>query len=401
MTGAPERIELSVAVMYHPSRVANLPRLVESCAPAVPQLVADPDPAGPPSPLRTAKAAWAAVPDTATHHLVLQDDVLLAEGFTAHLERAVRARPQDGIALYVNRNSPQNSYLVRRAAAAGSPWAPLSPHEYTPTLGLVLPAADARALAQYLRTHPDDLRDDDELVTGFCRDRGITVLATVPHLVEHANQPSIAGNAEHGIRCGVAFAGGGADPSPEQWAVPLPKDLLRRAAAGWDREFAVEFYDSRCLLRFVRAGRGEPVESSFGWEWTDWSAAVGVPPDAVLAALAEELSAPGSAARTAALSAVPARTAADLWAAAYLLGADAATVEGPPEARLPRADRDRLVRRAVESWIACGLNAEDAAAADERARRALTELALAAVARGAAAGGRGPGPDDEGEAQDA
>ena len=159
-------IRISVAIMHHPRRADRIPSLLASCAPLAAQVIVDPDPSGTPSPLRTAKRAWAAVPDEATHHLVLQDDVRLSAGFAAHLADAIRARPRYAVALHSNWNSPQNSYLVRRAAAAGSAWAPLSHTEWIPTQGLVLPAERARDLAAFLAPISDDIRDDDYVSLG-------------------------------------------------------------------------------------------------------------------------------------------------------------------------------------------------------------------------------------------
>ncbi|AJC53647.1 hypothetical protein GZL_01043 [Streptomyces sp. 769] len=57
-------------VMHHPRRAGVLPGLLEACAPFPVRVAEDPEPDGPPSPLRTAKRAWAAVGET-THHVVI------------------------------------------------------------------------------------------------------------------------------------------------------------------------------------------------------------------------------------------------------------------------------------------------------------------------------------------
>src|SRR5690606_16301712 len=137
---------LSVVVMHHPAR-GDVSALVRACAPLDVRVVEDADPDGPPSPLRTAKRAWAAVAPGATHHLVLQDGVTPVPGFAGLVRRAVRARPRHAVALSSNWNSPRNAYLVRAAAAAGQAWAPLGHDEWVPTLGLVLPADGALRLA--------------------------------------------------------------------------------------------------------------------------------------------------------------------------------------------------------------------------------------------------------------
>ncbi|GAA0936819.1 hypothetical protein [Nonomuraea longicatena] len=345
-------LKISLAVMYHPSRIAHARALAAQCAPLRPELVADPDPTGVPSPLRTAKAAWAAVRPDATHHLVLQDDAVLARDFLTHLEAVVARRPTHGLALYVNRGSLRNGYLVRRAAASGARWSRLSSAEYTPTLGFVLPAQDARELASYLRTVPDEFRDDDEVVTLFCRERGLPVAATVPSLIEHGDLPSVAGNGNHGARHAAVFAD----------QVVLPDGYwtgAREVPEAWDGipPFVLEMYDSQCLVRFTRPGSGEPVDHLYGWRWRDWSALLGVEAGDVVDSWAE--SGPWPVEDAAGL---------EFWAAGYLLGTDVS--------RDPAEEEERpALRAAIASWAACGGGTTETKAA-------LTEVCLAGFRAG-------------------
>lgn len=382
-------LRISVVIMHHPSRSRRLPRLMGACAPLRPRVVADPDPTGPPSPLRTAKRAWAAVPDDATHHLVLQDDVAPTAGFAGYLADAIARRPRHAVALYSNWNSPQNSYLVRRAAAAGSPWAPLSPAEWTPTQGLVLPAAHARELAAFLAPIPDEIRDDDEMIALFCQERGIPVAATVPHLVDHADELTIAGHP--GSFHATVWAGGRHLPS-EHWSPveEVEAGLTLRAAAREPRDFVVELIGSRCVLRFLRPGTGEPVEHPFGWYWRDWSALAGVDPGEIERAFAESGACPSSRASPSAASpsvspTVSAEVCAEIWAAGHILGADVSRL-GPAALRRTRPPFSaELLRDAVGSWIDCGLSLADRLPLDAASRSALVDLGVAAVEHGRAA----------------
>jgi hypothetical protein len=219
-------IRLSVAIMHHPSRSAVIPGLVKSCLPLAARVIEDPEPLGPPSALRTAKLAWAAMEDDATHHLVLQDDVLPVAGFAGQVLSAISQRPEDGVTLCVNWNSPHNSYLTRRAALAGSSWGPLSPYEWIPTLGLALPVAAASAMAARLAELADDSfwGDDDEAIIDFCKQRGLRVVSTIPHLVDHTDLPSLAGNELLGSRHGTVLCPA-SDLAAGHWAVgddPVP-----------------------------------------------------------------------------------------------------------------------------------------------------------------------------------
>ncbi|MFI9556366.1 hypothetical protein [Nonomuraea endophytica] len=372
-------LKLSVAVMYHPSRETAAKALAAQCAELSPRLVADPDPTGPPSPLRTAKRAWAACPAEATHHLVLQDDVVLAKDFVAHLKAAIRQRPGHGIALYVNRNSPRNSYLFRRAAALGVPWAPLSRHEYTPTLGFLLPAGHARALAARLAEVPDEFRDDDEVVTVFCRERGVRVVAVVPSLIDHGDLPSVAGNDDHGVRHAVAFADhAGIDPS--SWAEGSPDGV----AWPWPGlPYTLELHDSRCLIRFARPASAEPVDNLFGWYWHDWCDLLGVVADEVVdgwTAYMEDISLfkPVSVAGLV----FPYSAALEVWAAGYILGFDVCSSRPgsrPPDPVSP------TFRAGVASWLAAGLSGEDEARLDSYGRAELADMCVAGFRAGCAA----------------
>lgn len=362
-------LRLSTVIMAHPARAALLPGLVEACSGLAPRTVFDPDPSGPPSPLRTAKLAWAAVAPGSTHHLVLQDDVIPVTGFSEHLLRAIAAKPDYGLALCVNWNSPHNSYHARRAAAVGSPWAPLSTTEWTPTLGFVLPSDVALDLAAYLRDVPDDVVDDDEVVVEFCRIRGLPVVAALPNLLDHAGVPTLTGHylVSHAITLP-------ADVPPldeRHWseaagAEPL---LAQRVADTSRRRFTVELSDSECSLRFVRDDAGEAVEHPFSWYWYDWCPLVGVDPDEIVAAYDEDTR-PG----------VAREIGLEVWAAGYLLGLDAAaTLRGASVETLPPATTVGLLRGVVTSWIRSGLAPEDLAESDDLP---LVDLGVAAVTAG-------------------
>ncbi|MCO7273484.1 hypothetical protein [Cellulosimicrobium cellulans] len=339
---APEPV-LSVVVMHHPAR-GDVSDLVAACAPLDVRVVEDPEPDGPPSPLRTAKRAWAAVAPGATHHLVLQDDVAPVPGFAELVLRAVRARDRHAVALYSNWNSPRNAYLVRAAAVAGQAWAPLGHDEWVPTLGLVLPADGALRLAAHLATLPDDERDDDEAVVTFCAREGYPVVATLPHLLEHGDGPSLAGNDAHGARHATVPAGDAVDP--DAWDRPgLDREPSRSPATL--RPVAVTLERSRCTLRVLRPGTGEPLEHPFGWGWDAWSWWLGVDP----AAVAHDVTALVAGASPA-LGRVSRDALVELGAACWLLGHDVARTDWPPPAG-PDASAHRAA--AVRTWVLSGL----------------------------------------------
>jgi len=375
------RPRIGLAVMYHPARTSQAKALAEQCSPLGPRLVADPDPHGLSSPLRTAKLAWASYDPSATHHLVLQDDVTLTKDFVAHLTTVVAQLPSHGIVLYVNQGSLRNSYLARRAAAAGMRWAEVSKSEYVPTLGFLLPTAHAQRLAAHLLTFPDEYRDDDEAVTIYCKSNNVSVVAVVPNLIEHGDLPSIAGNQNHGNRHSVAFASDvrlppgywiGAQEEGAEVALGVPPGIP---------PFALEFYDSRCLIRFVRPDTDEPVDQVYGWYWHDWCSLLGIDSEHVLATWRNYVTGVGSDVIFG--GGMPVAVFLELWASGYILGFDvASTAVG--RAKTAGGTQTPALRAAITSWLACGL----APAHREHLSEPLAELLVDCCHEGFSAGKR-------------
>ncbi|MCM4081417.1 hypothetical protein [Paractinoplanes hotanensis] len=377
-----EEVRLSVAIMHHPVRGGAADRIVEACRPLSARIVPDPAPDAVRSPLRTAKVAWAAIADGATHHLVLQDDARLVAGFADRVADAVARRPAAGIALYTDWSSPQNSYLSRLAAVVGSPWAPLSPMEWTPALALLLPAGTAAELAAYLAPIPDEVTDDDQMIARFCRERDLPMLATVPHLADNRGMPTLVDG--HGGRHHATVWAAPPTPSAAHWDVDPRTDAALAARSRYRRhdEYMVQVKDSRCLIRLLRPHTGEPGGNEFCWYWDDWCDLIGVSGREVTAGLAAHLD-------TLDGLRPPPRPAMELWAAGYLLGLDAARVRESLPAPLAPA-RDSTIRAAVASWAGSGLTAADAGALDAAGRAALIDLGAAAVALGLRRGGTAP-----------
>ncbi|TLP58646.1 hypothetical protein [Microbispora triticiradicis] len=402
LAGPPGFPRISVAVMYHPARGDRIPRIAEACAPLRLVPVPDPDPGSFPSPLRTAKRAWAAWSPDATHHLVLQDDVLLVDGFSAHLRAAVAACPDDALALYAHWNSPYNSYAIRQAATGGASWARLVPGEWVPTQGLVLPVGLAKELGDYLAGVPDHVRDDDTVIDLFLRERDRRVLVTVPHLLDHDEVASVAGNLDHGVRRATVLLPG-ADLPAERWLEPPRFDkgavMRGKGASTWD--FSVTYAFGTCFLGFLRPTSEEFVRHPFG-RWSDWCGVLGLGRADVLGGLEAYLASPDGRDRARALAEAGTApgTAAELWAAAFLLGADVGTgLEtglGTGGGTGAPADLVGPLRRAaVTSWIDSGLPAADRALLCGGARAALADLGVAGLTRGLTADRGRAAPSDE------
>ncbi|TXC97067.1 NAD-dependent epimerase/dehydratase family protein [Streptomyces sp. ISID311] len=190
-------VKLSGAVMAHPRRAEAARLLAGRDAQGRVAVVLDPEPEGPPTALRTANPAWSCVAEDATHHLVLQDDVVLAEGFFAHAERVAAAVPHEAVAFYAGWEG-RNGAVVRLAALTGAEWA-YALQEHVPCLALMLPAQIARGYARFAAEHGAGW-PYDVVMQRYLNVCGVPVRVSVPSTVDHTEVPSIAGNSTHGWR---------------------------------------------------------------------------------------------------------------------------------------------------------------------------------------------------------
>jgi hypothetical protein len=115
-------IRLSTAIMTHPARRAHAERIRDEYPELNATIAEDPAPGEPPSSLRSARRAWAAVGPGATHHLVLQDDVVLSSWFAEEIRRATAARPGDALSLFSEWGSQSRcaARVARLASARGT-----------------------------------------------------------------------------------------------------------------------------------------------------------------------------------------------------------------------------------------------------------------------------------------
>ncbi|MFF3432117.1 hypothetical protein [Streptomyces sp. NPDC002602] len=191
--------------MTHPARADVAATLRENHPELDLRIVMDPEPDQPPWVVRTFREGWQAADRSASHHLLLQDDVLLCEDFALHLNHAVRSMPHAAISLFADW-SARNSAMVRLAALTGASWAPVI-GRFAPTQGMVLPSDVAASLVEYLSNggaipgEPEDIT-----VLRFFKSRGIQSVIAVPNIVEHRDIPSIAGNTDLGLRLSACFS---------------------------------------------------------------------------------------------------------------------------------------------------------------------------------------------------
>jgi len=203
-TDRPAVTRMSAAIMTHPTRIEQAARLATKHPALNFSIACDPEPGQPRGSLRTSRLAWSQVAAHATHHLVIQDDVLLHPDFDPVLEAAVSAMPDRAIAFFSEWGS-QTSYAIRLGALAGAGWVE-AVDWYVPSLALVLPADAAREFDSFAENHRFRSKiEDDDLLYEFLRELGIQTVIPVPNWAEHADGPSLAGNDSHGLRKATVF----------------------------------------------------------------------------------------------------------------------------------------------------------------------------------------------------
>ncbi|MFF3867603.1 hypothetical protein [Micromonospora sp. NPDC001898] len=191
-------VRLSACVMAHPARQAAAERLAVALAEFDAGVATDPEPGRPGGTLRTSRMAWSRVAPGATHHLVVQDDSVLASDFVRRALAGTRALPGHALGLFTEWGS-FTSYALRIAALAGADWVEVV-DGYMPAQALILPAEVAREFDRYAERATTGDEPDDEVLLGFLRAMGVPMVVSVSNLVQHGDEVSIAGNGWHGLR---------------------------------------------------------------------------------------------------------------------------------------------------------------------------------------------------------
>ncbi|MFI0935157.1 hypothetical protein ACH4RG_25995 [Streptomyces sp. NPDC021019] len=353
--------------MTHPVRLVQAQHLAARLR--LDGLAIDPDPNGPPSALRTALVAWSAAAPEASHHLVVQDDVDAPVELLEIVARAVARFPDEALVFYTNWHA-RNGSAARLAALAGASWVRAVPDEFTPSLGVCLPARTAADFRADVRGSAE--RHDDELLSVFFRGRGRMSLLAVPNIVEHIGTSSINGHAAQGIRR-AACPTSAADADL----------LLSRGGVLEEPGWIPYMRYGEGYIRLVGQEHG-PDGGRGHHRWRDALPSTGLTEGAVIAAREAHL--PPD------LAAEVARTfgsgfAEELWTHCLLLGRQAARASrrlGPARGEIPVDVHDRLRRSAVATAGLAGLPPERRPEAGPDEVRTMAAFAWTAVRAGTA-----------------
>lgn len=181
----PPNVNVSIAIMHHPSRPEVLARLeADLVAMGAPyEVVSDPDPDGQPNPWRCAREAWRATPADCTHRLVIQDDALVCEEFPEGVRLALEAQPDHPVSFFVNFLGFQCARAQLDACSRCDAWAWLPLNSWYPTVATALPRDMALDLGAWRAN--EKTRADDAVLALWANRRGTRVLQTCPSLVQH------------------------------------------------------------------------------------------------------------------------------------------------------------------------------------------------------------------------
>ena len=126
----------------------------------------------------TAKQAWAAYPPWATHHLVLQDDMLPCSGFFEKLYGALAARPAHCVCLFSMRK------ILDAARELGHSWTVSDEGCWGGSC--VLPVSWIDEYLEWVRLHiPADYLHDDRRLMHWLLAKRYLVWQTAPCLLQH------------------------------------------------------------------------------------------------------------------------------------------------------------------------------------------------------------------------
>lgn len=124
-------------------------------------------------------------PFSATHLLVLQDDVSLCTNFIPAVKRIATSRPDDLIALFLGNKPSSSTIAYFQACDQDERYAPLDTNTWIPAQALLWPRFLIPPMLRFADEMYREGRPDDELIGQFCSMNAIQPFATIPTLVEH------------------------------------------------------------------------------------------------------------------------------------------------------------------------------------------------------------------------
>jgi FkbM family methyltransferase len=163
----------------------------------------------------TGRRALLAVDPDATHHMIIQDDAIVAKDLTAAVLRRVGEKPTSPISLYLGRQRPHAAkftHIVADARQAGRRW--VSYPELCWGVGLVFPRELIEPVVEWGDAHAT-IANYDMRISRYLERVKIPTWYTLPSLVDHragADSPSLIAGRTGGNRVAHWFVGRDIEP---------------------------------------------------------------------------------------------------------------------------------------------------------------------------------------------
>ena len=199
-------IKLSVAIMAVPSRSDEVNRIVKKLGVRVPVFY-DTDKKGP---WFNAQRAWGSVRSGASHHLVLQDDIVLCGNFMNTVEHLCSLRPNDILNLFSMR---KDSF---EAQAAGTSWIRTDYGVWGQAI--VMPVPFIPKMLRWSRTNlKEEFPYDDSRITMWMESIKRSAYVPSPNIVDHIDGESTLGHKTPLPRKSRYFIGEDVDGMSVDW----------------------------------------------------------------------------------------------------------------------------------------------------------------------------------------
>lgn len=175
----------------------------------------------------TARRAWLSYNPDATHHLVVEDDIILGQRFLEGLIEAIREVPTSPIVPFTMRyriaGERQQRYL--QSIDEGRSW--FIDRQSMSSQAIVLPIADIEEMVAF--ADPLEGRGNDMRPRAFYEHHQVQVWHTLPSLVQHRTDenPTLAGSQAREVPRNSMFYLDGRCATDVDWTVPAidTKDL--------------------------------------------------------------------------------------------------------------------------------------------------------------------------------
>jgi hypothetical protein len=189
------REPVQALIQAHPHRAElaeELARCLDGC-----EIVYDPEGGGPRSPWRTYRLCLERGIQLGEPFVVVQEDAIVCDRFLEAADQAAAAQPENPLAFFCPAKPPAYTNVMYRARMQGAPWAQLPTGTWVPLVATCWPVELAKQFLHWYDStrFPPGWNSDDEIAGRFLYHADVSMLVSVPSLVEHPDDvPSVVGD---------------------------------------------------------------------------------------------------------------------------------------------------------------------------------------------------------------